>query len=482
MMREKAPAPNLAATLVLICGLIVSYLFLDGDTPSALAHKAAIGVAAALLASTAVDYRHNLRNLVRTDIMALAALYFLTLFEFLTAQPDFDLITEVTEVSKALPLCYLAFAGIALGRHLAPSFRGGLSRTLQREFPPRLLLFLFWTAIVGGFFYQLAAVNFSVGDWFHYMMSPRFSQPWGRGRLGDWKALVGELGMVINLAPPIAGIIFANRREHRKQTLVFVGAGFALTLFAGFVGGTRNVLATYLATFTVAYAFSLPAQKTRELICVAITSVVVLLTSTVFMLNFRNIGFENYLKGYRAGEITASDSAVFVDYNLYVMSKLTNVFPAQNPYLGLEIPYLAVIRPIPRAMWPGKPEGMSLSIEDALGAEGLTLASSFVGEAYISGGGFGVLITALIFGGIFGWWNRFGSPHNSPFGHLVFASGFFAAVISMRSMLVFTTAILPTMAALLLGSWLLKRQPVRRVLHYRDAEPSDDQAKHIPDA
>jgi hypothetical protein len=36
-------------------------------------------------------------------------------------------------------------------------------------------------------------------------------------------------------------------------------------------------------------------------------------------------------------------------------------------------------------------------------------------------------------------------------GILIYASGFFAAVISMRSMLVFTTALLPTIAAILLG-------------------------------
>lgn len=462
------------ATLSLLTGLVISFFFVAGDTPSTLARSAAIGIGISLLVSSLFDLRRNIRNLVRTDFMALAALYFLTLFEFLLPQPGYDLTTSNEETAAALPLCFLAFAGIAVGRHLAPQPPRRLLGTLRQEFPPRLLMLLFWLSLIGGYAYQFVAVNFDIGLWFDYAMAPRFSQPWGRGRLGDWRALLIELGMIVNLAPPIAGIILARRADFGRGTAIWVAAGLLLTLFTAFVGGTRNVLATYLATFTVAYAFSLPHDRRRELLMVVIGAAVALLVSTVVMLEFRNIGFKNYLDGYRSGEIEPDRTTIFVDYNLYVIAKLTTVFPEHHPYLGLEIPYLSVIRPIPRAVWPGKPEGMSMGIEEALDAEGLTLASSFIGEAYISGGQFGVILSAMVFGIIFGWWNRFNSPDNSPFGHLVFASGFFAAVISMRSMLVFTTAILPTIAAIVLGAWLLRREPVRRVLQYHEDVETED--------
>jgi hypothetical protein len=82
-----------------------------------------------------------------------------------------------------------------------------------------------------------------------------------------------------------------------------------------------------------------------------------------------------------------------------------------------------------------------------------------------------VFLTGSVFGAVAGWWNRLGRGDNSPFGHLVFASGFFAAVISMRSMFVFTTAILPTIAALLLGNWVVSKRPLRRS-HVEPAEPT----------
>jgi hypothetical protein len=106
--------------------------------------------------------------------------------------------------------------------------------------------------------------------------------------------------------------------------------------------------------------------------------------------------------------------------------------------------------------------------------EGLTISASFVGEAYMSGGMFTVLGIALFFGGLTGWWNFLASARNSELGILIYASGFFASVISMRSLFVFTTALLPTAAALVIGTLAVKhlaaqaarlagrRTPVRR--------------------
>ena len=128
------------------------------------------------------------------------------------------------------------------------------------------------------------------------------------------------------------------------------------------------------------------------------------------------------------------------------------------PYLGLEVPYLALIRPIPRALWKGKPEGLSSSIEHALGefSGSITISASFAGEAYMAGGFFGVLLCALFFGAINGWWSHLMGPKNSELGILIYASGFFAAVISMRSLFTYTTALLPTVAAIVGTGYLVR--------------------------
>ena len=67
--------------------------------------------------------------------------------------------------------------------------------------------------------------------------------------------------------------------------------------------------------------------------------------------------------------------------------------------------------------------------------------------------GFGIqfedaqLAHALGFGALTGWWSHLASAQNSELGILIYSSGFFATVISMRSLFVFTTALLPTVAA-----------------------------------
>src|SRR5437763_17034167 len=95
----------------------------------------------------------------------------------------------------------------------------------------------------------------------------------------------------------------------------------------------------------------------------------------------------------------------------------------------------AILHPVPRVMWPGKPEKLSVETADALGVKGLTVSSTFVGEAYMMAGYPGIVIVALLFGWIAGWWNRFGHDLRSQVSVVMYASGFFAAMLSMRSMI-----------------------------------------------
>lgn len=443
--------------MLLLAGLFCTVWFTEASTASELARTYAFAVGISLGLSLLADLKGDPRNLVRTDIMGLASLYFLTLFEFVFRQPMFDTMVEIEDVRPALHACLVAFAGLAIGRHYSPRPPANIATLITREFKPQIMVAIFALCLVGGYGYMLIAVDFNFLRMIDFFMAPRFAQPWGRGMLGDWKALLVEVGMVLYLIPPLAGVILANRRGYSPAQVTFVVLGLVFTLFYGFTSGTRNILATYLATFLVAYAFTAGIQRKRELITLSTVIAVLFYIGSIMMLDFRNVGFSRYLDGQKQEFLHEGEAFFFVDYNLYVISQLMRVFPHAHDYLGLEIPYLALIRPIPRAIWSGKPEGMSMGIEESLGAEGLTLASTFIGEAYMSGGFFGVAVTALCFGVVMCWWNKLGRPDNSSFGHLIFASGFFAAVISMRSMLVFTTAILPTIAALIMGHWLVSR-------------------------
>jgi oligosaccharide repeat unit polymerase len=446
-------------TVTSLAGLAITAATLTGLRSSDIASYAAYGAGASLAAGVCFDLRQGVRNLIRADVMAIIAFYFLTFFEFLFPQGQLDRILEPPSTRTAVYTVFIAFAGLLLGRHLLKPKRNPFEQTFQREIPPGWLFVIFWTSLLIGYAHMVIAVNFDVWDMLQWMMEPRFSQPWIRGKFGDWKALLVELGLFIYLLPPIAGIAFARRQRFNAGQLTGFALGLALTFFFGFTSGTRNLFAAYLVTFIIGYAFASPVNRRKEVLMISAIGAVIMLSATVTMLRFRNVGFHNWMTGnYVEDSPNSIEKSIYVDFNLAVIGKLTEVFPSHAHYLGWEVPYLALIRPIPRAIWPGKPEGLTESIEEVMQAgEGVTIAASFAGEAYMAGGWIAVFAAGVFFGALTGWWSYLASPRNSELGILIYASGFFAAIISMRSLFVFTTALLPTVAALIITTFALRQ-------------------------
>jgi hypothetical protein len=467
------PRPDGGGTVIALVGLGLSAFAANGDTASAVARGPALGIGVSLALSVLADFRlGGFRNLVRADLMAVLAYYFLTFFEFLFPQPGFDGLLQAQQAKPAVLLAIVGFAGLLIGRHLVQPRRQPFESTLTHEIPGHLIAIVFWMSFLLGYAHMLIAVKFNVVEMVQAFLEPRFTQPWQRGRLGDWSSLLVELALLLNLIPPLGAIMIARYQKYHPATIALVACGVAFTFFYAFTGGTRNVMASYLVTFLIAYTLARPGARFRELAPLFAASGVVMVLSAYFMLEFRTVGLKAYLRGETH---TIEDRTFFVDYNLWAIARLMEVFPEQKGYLGLEVPYQSVIRPIPRAIWSGKPEGLSFGIEDALGVTGLTIATTFVGEAYMAGGWFAVFGTALALGALFGWWNHLASSKNSELGILIYSSGFFAAVITMRSLFVLTTAMLPTIVAIILGTlavrqllWIEARLARRREM--RDAQ------------
>lgn len=458
-VQDECPRPHPIGTTAAVMTIAIALLTLQGQYPADIAAYGAKFTAAALVFSLLFDVQRGISNLIRADILAMLAFYFLTLFEFLFPQTMFNTMARSDSATIATQVVLITFIGMLLGRHLIHPKKQPFQRILTYEIPAGILVLLFWIAFCVGYMHQWTApaVGWDPIKWLDFSMAARFEQPWGRKKFGDLNALLYELNMLINLLPPLAGIILARRQRFGGISLILVMFAYLLTLFLAFCGGTRNVLATYLVTFVIGYAFASPKTRKTELLVVGSAATALLIFGTFTMIHIRTIGLKKYIAGELPFAAGRSDS-LYVDYNLYNISKLTEVFPARLPHLGLEIAYLAAIRPIPRALWPGKPEGLSNSIEKALGYEqgNITISASCAGEAYMAGGILGALFCGILFGAINGWWSHLASPRNSELGILIYSSGFFAAVISMRSVFTYTTALLPTVAAILGTVYLVR--------------------------
>jgi oligosaccharide repeat unit polymerase len=300
-------------------------------------------------------------------------------------------------------------------------------------------------------------VNFDLFEALRQMSLPRFAQSWSRGRYGDAYALLYEIGALIYLIPPIAGLIYARSQDYNLIQRAMVTVVLLFTLYFGFASGTRNIVATYVITFLGAYFLTKSDLKLRQVLYLGVPILILLLLGMSYMLAFRAEGLSNYSFAQR------SPDTLYIDHNMVIISRLTELFPNVYEFLGFEIPYQALIRPIPRALWPGKPEGLSVSVEAALGADptAVTFASTFVGEAYMSGGFAAVLVGGLLLGAVGAWWNGVGRDVNSPFAQLLYASGFLCAALTMRSIAWTLALALPTVALWIYGKlWHRQSLPI----------------------
>lgn len=448
---EAAQRSSVNPTLMMIVGLAITWLALPSTDPEAIFDTAAIGVGVTLAAATAVEAFSGVRALIRTDNLMLWVLYGLTFLEFLFPQPDVNASVSVEAATRGTGAVLLGFFGLVLGRHLIFARSRNVAPV---DFRPNHLFGLFVFAFVLGYLNIFMAVNFDPIEMITQMSRPRFSQPWGRGKFGDIYALLYELGLLIYLLPPIGGFIFARSAQFSAVQKAFVILTLALTFYYAFASGTRNVLATYVIAMFGSYVLSKPDLQLKRLLMVGIPLTALLLFVSTLMLELRSSGGVSSLASSQRQYDT-----LYIDHNMVNISNLTNVFPDAVDYLGFEIPYQSIIKPIPRALWPGKPEGLSTSIESALGTnDGITtLACTFVGEAYMAFGTLGVLIAGVFFGVAAGIWNQVGQRNNSSFDQILYASGFLCAAMSMRSLLTMVPFMLPTLAMWLIGKYWLPK-------------------------
>jgi hypothetical protein len=433
----------------LLAGIAIAYIYYPQQAEigiSSMASAAAIPVGIGCLVSVLFDLRQGLRNLFRTDLLCIIGIYALTLLEFLFPQEDFnnwDITPE--EVALGINIILIGIAAFTIGRHLVKPIPMKSKWLTLDDLSSNAM---FQIIILGGFLgflYMLLSVNFNFLKMIDAMMGARFTQPWGRGRLGGWDSLLTELSLMMYVIPPLCGVVLNRRNQYSLFQLIIIFAIFSLVLFHAFAGGTRNVFVAHLSTFLMGYLITLSKNTIRNTIIPIALTVLVAGYGSYHMLEFRTIGLRNYLENKVYASERVRDTLA-VDYNLGSMAIVARSMPKNHDFLGLEVLTWSIVKPIPRALWPGKPEGLSVSIEEIAGAEGYTLAVTYLGEAYMMAGMFGVIAVSLFFGALAAWWNRMAIASQSDYGLVVYALGFFAAGITMRSMMWLTTAILPVIA------------------------------------
>ena len=227
---------------MILCGLAITIAALPAGTATNIFSTAAVCVGLALGVGTALEGMSDIRALIRVDILILWVLYALTFFEFLFQQPDVDAIVSPAAATSGTYAVLLGFAGLVIGRHLIPIRERSARAVSYVNTRPTDIFLLFVLAALVGYLHILLAVNFNPIEMLRQMELPRFAQSWSRGKYGDAYSLLYELGMLISLIPPIAGLIYARGKEFGIVQKLIVTAVLALTFWYGFLSGTRSVI------------------------------------------------------------------------------------------------------------------------------------------------------------------------------------------------------------------------------------------------
>ncbi|MEJ5255323.1 MAG: O-antigen polysaccharide polymerase Wzy [Acidimicrobiales bacterium] len=82
---------------------------------------------------------------------------------------------------------------------------------------------------------------------------------------------------------------------------------------------------------------------------------------------------------------------------------LVDTVPATHPYLGGSSYAEVVVMPVPRALWPEKPEGQVKELQRAFFRQELGASFAYYGEAYANFGWVGAAILCLLFGYLLEW-------------------------------------------------------------------------------
>src|SRR5262249_51674469 len=296
MIVKGSGAPTARAgtsTAVLVLGAMLTYALLPSDSAVNIFASAAIGVGLSLAIATGVEGMSGVRNLARVDVLMLWVLYGLTVLEFLFPQSDVDAVVPPDAATDGTTAVLLGLAGLAVGRHLVPS-RQNSQVAAFADVRPNSIFLLFVLAFLFGYLHIFIAVKLDIFEMLRQMSLPRFAQSWGRGRYGgDLYSLLVEVGALIYLVPPIAGLIYAHAKEfHAVQKLV-VTIVLLLTIYYGFSSGTRNILAVYVFTFFGSYFLNQPGITLWKAGLQGSAAIVVLLIVTSYMLEFRNVGLAN---------------------------------------------------------------------------------------------------------------------------------------------------------------------------------------------
>ncbi len=286
-----------------------------------------------------------------------------------------------------------------------------------------------WLTFILGMSLFVISSKFNIGVMFSALGEARWSAPWAQSRMGGWNSFLVHTQYFGYVLPALTVVMAQRRSWLHPAVLMALVFSIIMVLFLS-QGGGRRVTGVVIGAGLLCWLLLQPRLNLKTLTVAALITALLLIFMQQ-MLTYRNVGF----KVIRQDDVqTRSIEHLHVDDNFYRLTQIVQYIPDVHPYVYHQAVVYALIRPVPRVLWPGKPLTPGYDLPELNGMTGVSLTTSVIGEFYASYGLLAVFIGALVMGRLARMWSRIQGLPISVSGVLTYSLGLMAMFAGLRSM------------------------------------------------
>jgi hypothetical protein len=420
-----------------LCASIAGTAAAAGSVPAAFEEAGDLQFPALLLLigillAPAVAAVRDLRSIVRVEnVLASAPAYWL-LLDLIQGRYGITIASREDVISA-----FIASGLFSIGVWVAALHRPWrlprlIDELSRRELTPPKTFSLAMLCFVLGIFYFVFMAGFDPQVVMDSLQANRTGAAWSRNSAeGGWGAFVEHLAYFGMLLPALAVVLGRTTGWFKPATLFVWLLSLTYALFQA-QGGNRRYLGVMFGAAIVVWLIAEKKPKWFHSLFV-VASAAVLLFAMEFVLQYRHHGAE-MISEFEEGETIVDMSTIRVDDNFLRLAQSIHIVPDMHPYVWHEYVFFALIRPIPRAIWPGKPKAPSFRVHDYIQI-GASLSSSAVGEFYVSGGLIAVFFGGWLYGRLGLWGQGLLAPPRTMPRNLLYGAWLMALFAGCRSMM-----------------------------------------------
>jgi oligosaccharide repeat unit polymerase len=427
------PAIGIAATL--ITTVVTVNLIPEQPQPEGALFWPALVLSAGLLAAPIAAAFRQAKALLRAEHLLVVAPIYWLLLDLLQGAYSMDDIS-VDEIEEAfigicIFVCCVWIGSMARPWRL-PQF---IKDTVSKDLPSSIYFYLAVASFLLGISRFAVATDFNLIAMFQSIGSGRWDAPWARGQLGGWDSFLDHLQYFGYLTAVLTVVVGRRIGWLNWRTIVSALMSVVMALFL-VQSGSRRVIGVVVG---MALIFWILVQdrglKVKHAVAIALT-VIALLFAMQFMLKYRNVGLTVALSEPAVEQQALSPNEyLHVDDNFYRLCQVIQLIPDPHPYVYHGYLVYALVRPIPRVLWPGKPVDAGFDLTRAVGDREVSYSCSVIGELYMSLGLLGIALGGWLYGRLAALVNGVLSQSTAVGGVVIYSIGAMALFSGMRSML-----------------------------------------------